>query len=68
MDAKDLEEHLSVVQKQLQLLQTIFSWLATPVHNDHRYSSSIADFQSLNSSNHADNLQTNAYKTISSTA
>ena len=64
MDAKDVEEHSALVQQQIQLLNQISSNFFATVHTEHRYSSSIADFQSLNSSTSPDN----SYKTISSTA
>jgi PHD/YefM family antitoxin component YafN of YafNO toxin-antitoxin module len=66
MDAKDIEENISIVQKQIQILNNLSP--ATTIVNKDRYSSSISDLDKLQTSNNAESLQTNSFKAISSTA
>ena len=67
MDAKDIEEHLVRIEKQIQMLMKISS-SGMSVHKEQRYSTSMSDFQNFHASNHRDNLSTNSFKSISSTA
>lgn len=70
MDAKDVEENISMVEKQIHILTTFASAPAVNSDPNHRYSSSMLDFPSLPTmSNTTDGgLQGNSLKTISSTA
>ena len=52
MDAKDIEENILIVEKQIYILNNI----------------SITDLENFKTSNNAENLQTNSLKAISSTA
>jgi hypothetical protein len=52
MDGKDIEENISIIEKQIEILNNL----------------SIADFQNLSTSNNAEILQRNSLKSISSTA
>ena len=70
MDAKDVEENISIVEKQIHILTAFGS---PPVVNHdptHRYSSSMLDFPRLAAIGNAaeGGLQGNSLKTISSTA
>jgi hypothetical protein len=52
MDAKDIEENILIVEKQIKILNNL----------------SITDFQNLHTSNNAESLKSNSLKFISSTA
>jgi hypothetical protein len=62
MDAKDLEENILLIEKQIQILLSTSS--STSLFNNLQRSNSTTSSLSTN----LDNLQTNYYKAISTTA
>jgi hypothetical protein len=52
MDGKDIEENISIIEKQIQILNKL----------------TISDFQNLHTSNNDESLKSNSLKIISSTA
>jgi len=52
MDAKDIEENIFIIEKQIKILNNL----------------SISDFKNLHTSNNTESLKSNSLKFISSTA
>lgn len=68
MDAKDLEEHIQRIEKQIDILTKICRSFPSNVNRESRFQPALGNFQTFDSSIHDENLSKSSFKSISTIA